>query len=185
MFIIRALLVPLLCCTAALASDFKVLVESPSGERVSGVQVSLFRATDNAGVGVQTTGGDGTATFPHLTDGKYRLVRLAPGFAEQSQQVSIPQTGTLNIQLKLATAPQTVVVSGTATPATPEQTGTSVGVLTSEQLTAIGIRSPLPMLCSTSPGRSLVAPGGEAISPACSFAAENPITTRCWWMACP
>ena len=144
MFIIRVLLLALLCCTAALASDFKVTVESPSGDRVSGVQVSLFRATDNAGVGVQTTAGDGTATFPHLADGQYRLVVLAPGFAEQSQQISIPQTETLNVQLKLATTPQTVVVSGTATPATPEQTGTSVGVLTSDQLTA-SIPSPLPM----------------------------------------
>ncbi len=135
--IIHGFLVVLLCSTAALASDFKVLVESPSGERVSGVQVSLFRVADNAGVGVQTTAGDGTATFPHLADGQYRVVVLAPGFAEQSQQVSIPQIATLSVQLKLATTPETVVVSASATPATPEQTGTSVGVLTAEQLTAI------------------------------------------------
>ena len=64
--IIRGFLAALLCSAAALASDLKVSVESPSGERVSGVQVSLFRVTDNAGVGVQTTAGDGTATFPHL-----------------------------------------------------------------------------------------------------------------------
>src|ERR1035441_10892284 len=135
--IIRGFLGALLCSTAALASDFKVSVESPSGGRVSGVQVSLFRTADNAGVGVQTTAGDGTATFPHLADGQYRLVVLAPGFAEQSQQISLPATESLNVQLTLTTTPQTVVVSATATPATPEQTGTSVGVLTGEQLTAI------------------------------------------------
>ena len=137
MFIVRALLVALLCCTAALAADLKVSVQSPSGERVSGVQVSLFRVSDNAGVGVQTTAGDGTATFPNLADGQYRAVVLAPGFAEQSLQVAIPGTETLTVQLKLTTTPQTVVVSATATPTTAEQTGTSVGVLTSEQLTAI------------------------------------------------
>jgi outer membrane cobalamin receptor len=137
MLIVRALLATLLCCTASFASDLKVVVESPSGERVAGVQVSLFRGTGNAGVGVQTTTGDGSASFSGLADGQYHLVILAPGFAEQSQQVSIPATETLSIQLQLTTTPQTVVVSGTATPAPPEQTGVSVGVLTREQLTAI------------------------------------------------
>ncbi len=137
MFIVRALLAALLCSTAVLASDLKVSVQSPSGERVSGVQVSLFRTSNNSGIGVQTTAGDGTATFPNLPDGQYRAVVLAPGFAEQSLQVAIPGTEALIVQLKLTTTPQTVVVSATATPTTAEQTGTSVGVLTSEQLNAI------------------------------------------------
>jgi len=136
-FIVRVVLAALLSSIAALAAELKVSVQSPSGERVSGVQVSLFRAGDNSGVGVETTAGDGTATFPNLADGQYRAVVLAPGFAEQSLQVTIPTAQILNIELKLATTPQTVVVSATATPTTAEQTGTSVGVLTSEQLTAI------------------------------------------------
>ena len=57
--IVRAVLVALLCSTAVFASDFKITVQSPSGERIAGVQVSLFRVTDNVGVGVQTTTGDG------------------------------------------------------------------------------------------------------------------------------
>ena len=137
MFIVRVMLAALLCCTAAFAADLKVSVQSPSGERVSGVQVSLFRASDNAGVGLQTTAGDGTATFSNLADGQYRAVILAPGFAEQSLQVAIPATQALSVELKLATAPQMVVVSATATPTPAEQTGTSVGVLTGEQLAAI------------------------------------------------
>jgi outer membrane cobalamin receptor len=171
--IISGVFVALLCSTAALASDFKLLVESPSGERVSGVQVSLFRTTDSSGVGVKTTAGDGTAAFPHLADGQYRLVVLAPGFAEQSQQVSIPASETLRIQLKLAATPQTVVVSATATPATPEQTGASVGVLTAEQLTAINpVSAPdallyIPGAIVSSTGRrgnlaSLFVRGGES-----------------------
>ncbi|MGO9516233.1 MAG: TonB-dependent receptor domain-containing protein [Candidatus Korobacteraceae bacterium] len=137
MLIVRVMLTALLLCTAALAADLKVSIQSPSGDRVSGVQISIFRAGDNSGVGVQTTAGDGTATFPNLADGQYRAVILAPGFAEQSLQVAIPATQTLSVELKLTTTPQTVVVSATATPTTAEQTGTSVGVLTSEQLTAI------------------------------------------------
>jgi len=137
MFIVRVMLAALLSGTAALGADLKVSVQSPSGERISGVQVSLFRVSGNGGVGVQTTAGDGTVTFPNLPDGKYRAVVLAPGFAEQSLQVSIPDAHELSVQLNLTTTPQTVVVSATATPTTAEQTGASVGVLTGEQLNVI------------------------------------------------
>ena len=127
----------LLAATAALSADFKITVKSPAGENVSGVQVSLFRAPDGAGAGAQITAGDGTASFPHLADGDYRAVILAPGFAEQAATISLPQMQELTVELKLATTPQTVVVSATATPAISEQTGTSVGLLTSDQLNLI------------------------------------------------
>jgi vitamin B12 transporter len=137
MFMVRVWLAALVWCTAVFAADLKVSVQSPAGDQVAGVQVSLFRVSDNGGVGVQTTAGDGLAIFPGLADGQYRAVVLAPGFAEQSLQVTIPGTGALTVQLELTTTPQTVVVSATATPTTAEQTGTSVGVLTTEQLNAI------------------------------------------------
>ncbi len=124
----------LLCCTAAFASDLKITVQSPSGDRVGGVQVSLFRSSDNVGVATQVTAGDGVAVFPNISDGDYRVVVLAPGFAEQTQQVSLPQTQSLAVELKLTTTPQTVVVSGSSTPSTVEQTGTSVGLLNSTEL---------------------------------------------------
>jgi len=130
----RSLLFLLLGCTAALASDLKITVQSPSGERVGGVQVSLFRSPDNVGVATQVTAGDGITVFPNLNDGDYRVVVLAPGFAEQSQQVSLPKTRSLAIELKLTTTPQTVVVSGSSTPSTVEQTGTSVGLLNATEL---------------------------------------------------
>ena len=137
MFRVRVVLSCLFLGAVALAADLKVTVHSPSGDRVSGVQVSLFRANDNAGVAVQTTGGDGSVTFPRLADGSYRAVILAPGFAEQSVPVSVPGTDALEAQLKLATTPQTVVVSATATPATVEQSATSVDFLSSDQLTLL------------------------------------------------
>ncbi len=131
---IRFVFLALLCCAAASASDLKVTIQSPSGDRVSGVRVSLFRAADNSGVATLTTGGDGIADFPNVADGDYRVVILAPGFAEQSQQISLPKTEALTVELKLTTTPQTVVVSGSSTPATPDQTGASVGLLDSDQL---------------------------------------------------
>jgi len=131
---VRLLFCSLLCCSAAFAADLKVTIQSPSGQSVAGVQVRLFRAADDAGVGSQITTGDGTVIFPNVSDGNYRVVVLAPGFAEQSQQVSIPQTESLAVELKLATTPQTVVVSGSSAPATAEQSGASVGVLTGSQI---------------------------------------------------
>ena len=77
----RTSLFVLLCSSAAFAADLKLIVQSPTGERVSGVQVSLFRAGDNSGVGILTTTGDGMVTFLGLLDGSYKAEVLAPGFA--------------------------------------------------------------------------------------------------------
>lgn len=135
--IFRNFLFCLLLSTAALASDLKITVQSPTGERVAGVQVSLFRNSGNAGAGIQTTGGDGVATFYRLADGEYHAVILAPGFAEQILPVTVPQSENLIAQLKLTATPQTVVVSATATPEIAERTGVSIDLLNSEQLTTL------------------------------------------------
>lgn len=137
MFGIRLFTCCLLFTAAALASDLKLIVQSPSGARVAGVQVALFRQSDHSGVRVETTSGDGTATIPDVPDGDYRAVILAPGFAEQSLDVSIPQASPAIVELKLATPMQTVVVSATATPNTIEQSATSVDLLTAPQLTLL------------------------------------------------
>jgi outer membrane cobalamin receptor len=134
MYRLRVVLLTLLLCTAAFASDVKIILQSPSGDRLSGVQVSLFRNRDNSGVATQTTGGDGVASFRDLADGEYRAVILAPGFAEQSLDVTVPQAEAVRAQLKLTATPQTVVVSASASPAPAQQTGTSVDLLNSEQL---------------------------------------------------
>ena len=124
MFRIRVVLSCFSLCTAALAADLKVTVHSPSGDRVSGVQVSLFRAADNAGVAVQTTGGDGSVNFPAS-----RRWRLSRGHSRSricrtvGRQLTFPALKRSTVQLKLTTTPQTVVVSATATPATVEQIG--------------------------------------------------------------
>ncbi len=125
----------LLTSVTGCAADLKFIVQSPTRERVSGVQVSLFR--DNAGVGILTTTGDGVVTFSNLTDGAYKAEVLAPGFAAQSLDLSVPQTEPLVVELKLATTPQTVVVTATATPDVASQAGASVDFLDSDQLTLL------------------------------------------------
>jgi vitamin B12 transporter len=133
----RIFLFWLLSPGALFAADLKLIVQSPSGERVSGVQVALYRARHNAGVSILTTSGDGSVAFSNLADGAYQAVVLAPGFAAQSLQIPVPQAEPLTVQLKMATAPQTVVVSATATPNTVNQTGVSLDLLNSDQLTLL------------------------------------------------
>jgi len=127
----------LLCGSALCAADLQVIVQSPAGERVSGVQVSLFRAGDNSGVGILTTTGDGVVTFSNLADGAYKAEVLAPGFAAQTLDVTTPRPEPLTVRLKLATTPQTVVVSATATPDVASQAGASLDYLNSDQLTLL------------------------------------------------
>ncbi len=119
------------------AANFTLIVQSPSGERVAGVQVSLFRSTDQAGVGTLTTSGDGVATFTNVADGAYQAEVLAPGFAAQNVSVSLPRPDPLTVELKLATTPQTVVVSATATPDVAGEAGASVDFLNGQQLTLL------------------------------------------------
>jgi vitamin B12 transporter len=125
----------LLTSVTICAADLKFIMQSPTGERVSGVQLSLFR--ENAGVGILTTTGDGAVTFSNLADGAYKAEVLAPGFAAQSLDLSVPQTEPLVVELKLATTPQTVVVTATATPDVASRAGASVDFLDSDQLTLL------------------------------------------------
>jgi vitamin B12 transporter len=134
---IRIILFWLLTSSALFAADLKLIVQSPAGDRVSGVQVTLYRASDNAGIGILTTTGDGFVIFAGLANDAYKAIILAPGFAEQSLPFTVPQTEPLVVQLKLATTPQTVVVSATATPNTVNQTAVSLDFLSSDQITLL------------------------------------------------
>jgi len=155
------------------AADLNLIVQSPSGERVAGVQVSLFRESDNSGVGILTTTGDGVVTFSNIADGTYKAEVLAPGFAAQSLPVTVPQGEPLVVALKLTTTPQTVVVSATATPDVASQAGASIDFLNSDQLTllnppaAADVLSYIPGAIVNTTGRrggqaSLFVRGGES-----------------------
>ena len=74
----------LLAAAPLFAANLNIVVQSFSGERVAGVQVSLFRAAGHAGVGILNTTGDGTVEFTGLGDGEYQAEILAPGFAPQT-----------------------------------------------------------------------------------------------------
>jgi len=98
---------------AAAAADLKVKVVDPQSAAVGGAQVSLL-GNDGRVVATQNTSAEGGAVFRVPGEGAFQIQVLAPGFAAETLQVSSQTEITVN--LRLATASETVVVSGMRTP---------------------------------------------------------------------
>ena len=124
---------------AASAVDLKVKVLDPQSAAVAGAQVLLLRAGETAVLANETTSAEGTATFHTQTTGSYRVQVLAPGFAAESVDVpsGISSRDQLTVNLRLATASETVVVSATRTPVPGEAAGADVDSLSGAQLTTM------------------------------------------------
>jgi len=117
----------------ALAADLAVKVLDPQSAAVSGAQVQLL-AEHGRIIATKITSAEGIATFPNATAGPYQVKVLAPGFAIETAAVS--EKG-LTVKLHLATAAETVVVSGTRTPVPGEAAGADIDTLSGSQLTTM------------------------------------------------
>jgi vitamin B12 transporter len=137
MRVFRVLILLLSFSLAAFAADLKVKVVDPQGAAVSGAQVSLDTLADVALLHiVRTTAADGTVTF--LADPAWagcRIQVLAPGFAAET--VRVAKQTEITVNLRLATASETVVVTATRTPVAGEASGADVDVLGGAQLTTM------------------------------------------------
>ena len=137
---VGVLLVAFFLSLAASAADLKVKVVDPQGAAVSGAQVSLDCVEDVAFVWVvRSTAGDGTATFTAACSKHGRLQVLAPGFAAETVEVSTSSSphSELTVNLRLAIAAETVVVSATRTPVAGEAAGADVDTVSGAQLTTM------------------------------------------------
>jgi outer membrane cobalamin receptor len=124
---------------ASPAPELKVKVVDPQSAAVLGAQVSLFSKGTASALKSVTTSAEGIADFGELSFGNYRVQVLAPGFAPQTLDFDVSAksnivTNQLIVQLHLATASETVVVTATRTPALAEETGASISTLESGQL---------------------------------------------------
>jgi vitamin B12 transporter len=128
------LLLILLLRTTLFAVDLKIKVVDPQTALLPGAQVSLEEKNQTVPLAENTTSAEGSVVFTGLADGQYVVRILAPGFAPQKAEVSLPQTSLLNIRLNLATATEMVVVSATRSPTPVEETGASVSTLEAGQL---------------------------------------------------
>src|SRR3984957_7420341 len=121
---------------AASAANLKVKVIDPQSAAVVDAQVLLLRAGEAAVLSAQSTSAEGTVIFRASDSGKYQIKVLAPGFAVQVADVPA-RAEEVSIQLRLATASETVVVSATRTPVPGEAAGADVDTLNNEQLTVM------------------------------------------------
>jgi outer membrane cobalamin receptor len=146
---LRVSLFLLVALAAASAADLKVKVVDPQSAAVAGAQVSLVvwemsvspgavegtneGMTYKSPVKTATTSAEGIATFTGVSPASELVVKvLAPGFALATH--SGPFKDHVAIQLRLATASETVVVTATRTPVPAEESGASISTLENAQL---------------------------------------------------
>jgi vitamin B12 transporter len=128
---------------AASATDLKVKVVDPQGAAVAGAQASLLRSHDSKVLATQATSAEGLAVLPLAAGESYQLQVLAPGFAAETVEVSPSSKSSaesraeITVNLRLATASETVVVTATRTPVVGEAAGADVDTLSGAQLTTM------------------------------------------------
>jgi len=126
--------------SAASAADLKVKVLDPQSAAVAGAEVTVYvTGAGGSFTKVVTTSAEGIATLKGLPSTPYQVqVRvLAPGFAPYTEIDPGAARELITIQLQLAVASETVVVSATRTPVKEENAGADVDALNSGQLTTM------------------------------------------------
>ncbi len=129
-----AVFLGLLLTSAASAADLKIKVLDPQSAAVAGAEVSLVRPSDQTIIATRTTSAEGTTTFRDES-GPLQLKVLAPGFAEERIDVSTQSEITIN--LRVASASETVIVSATRTPVPGEAAGADADSLNHLELTTL------------------------------------------------
>jgi vitamin B12 transporter len=137
---LRASFLLFLALAAASAADLKVKVVDPQSAAVAGAQVSLSSRCTDTPQEVVTSSSEGVASFGGLRVKHspspacpLHLQVLAPGFAPQTEDVPA-HSDVVTIQLRLAAASETVVVTATSNPVTAEESGAEVSTLENGQL---------------------------------------------------
>jgi vitamin B12 transporter len=119
--------------------DLHIKVVDPHSAAVAGAQVSLYRAGEATPLQVRNTSGDGEAVF-HLdndrpdSDQPLRVQVLAAGFAQGWSDVEKSSSSPILVQLHLATASETVVVTATRTLVPEQETASSVSLLSGAEI---------------------------------------------------
>jgi len=132
--------------TGARAATLEGTVLDPSGRVVAGARVSLLQSL--VPMDERATDARGNYRFENLRAGTYRLVARAPGFASSATDLRLPegQTRTADLHLELSAVEQQVVVSASLGGALAPQIGSSVSVLTQQDIEDRGAQNVLDVL---------------------------------------
>jgi vitamin B12 transporter len=131
---LRTSLLLFVALAAASAADLKVKVIDPQSAAVAGAEVSLFSKGSDNTLKISTTSAEGVATFSDVSSASYQIQVLAPGFAFHKEDVASAHPDLITIELRLATASETVVVTATRTPVPAGESGASISTLENSQL---------------------------------------------------
>ena len=124
----------LIFLSAAFAGELKVKVIDPQSAAVAGAQVELLSSSTNTLLSTKTTSAEGAAVFHTDETSTLRVRILAPGFAEQSADIPSGSSAAVTVQLHLAPAAETVVVTATRTLVPSESSGAVVETLSAQQM---------------------------------------------------
>jgi outer membrane cobalamin receptor len=124
----------LVLLTVASAAELKIKVIDPQSAAVAGAQIELLEPGGTVPLGVKTSSAEGLAVFRTAGTGPYAVRVLAQGFAAQRTDVPASSSGAVTVQLRLATAAETIVVTATRSPVASEAAGAEVETLSSNQL---------------------------------------------------
>ena len=128
------------------AATIEGAVLDPGGLPVAGARVTLLSSL--APLAERETGGKGRYRFEGLHGGEYTLLAVAPGLSTSSNSVRIQdaETRTLDLHLVLSAVEQHVVVSAALGGALAPETGSSVSVITRQEMDDRGAQSVLDVL---------------------------------------
>jgi len=125
----------LLLSASGFAADLKVKVLDPQSAAVAGAEVWLQRAGEKTIIATHTTSAEGTTSFHTESTASFQIKVLAPGFAEET--VGVSKQSELTVNLHVAPASETIIVSATRTPVPGEAAGADADSLSHLDLTAL------------------------------------------------
>jgi vitamin B12 transporter len=134
MRVFRIVISFLLLSASVFGADVKIRVVDPHSSPVADAQVSIYSENQSIPRAVLATSGEGIVSITGLSEGPYRVQVLAPGFAPQNLNVTVPHPSIITASLAVASASEIVVVTATRTPVSEEESGASVSTLESGEL---------------------------------------------------
>jgi outer membrane receptor protein involved in Fe transport len=131
---------------AAWAASVSGTVYDPTGRPVRQAQVTLFRALEV--LDHQQTRADGTFKFEGLASGQYQLNAIASGEASSKVEVAIQgnESKTFNLHMQLTAVQQQVLVSASLGEVPATEVGSSVSVVSGQEIQDRGAMSLLDVL---------------------------------------
>jgi outer membrane cobalamin receptor len=144
--VLAGLLFVLFCSHTALAGSVAGTVLDPSGNVVPQARVILLRSL--VVVDERQTDPRGAFKFADLVDGKYELEAHAPGLASPASEVEVrgPELHTIELHLQLSAVQQEVVVSASLGSVLASQVGSSVSVVTGQDISDRAAQNVLEVL---------------------------------------